>query len=155
MCTTVHQGWGQDKIANISKWQITNTISWLNENIWISLEISLKFVPEVRIDNIPALVQIMACHPPGDKPLSEPMMVSLLAHICITHPQWVKHVVMLIWDNSFKPWSWAMCHFNTMMRYAVVNHLSIVYTRRDIAARCQGTMDVDNGLQRNQQGRLH
>ena len=26
----------------------------------------------------------------GDKPLSEPMMVSLLAHICVTRPQWVK-----------------------------------------------------------------
>ena len=27
---------------------------------------------------------------PGDKPLSEPMMVSLLMHICVTRPQWVK-----------------------------------------------------------------
>ena len=27
---------------------------------------------------------------PGDKPLSEPMMVSLLTHICATRPQWVK-----------------------------------------------------------------
>ena len=27
----------------------------------------------------------------GDKPLSEPMMVSLPMHICITRPQWVKH----------------------------------------------------------------
>ena len=26
----------------------------------------------------------------GNKPLSEPMMVSLLTHICITLPQWVK-----------------------------------------------------------------
>ena len=47
---------------------------FLNENAWISLKISLKFVPKVRIDNIPALVQIMAWHRPGDKPLSEPMM---------------------------------------------------------------------------------
>ena len=34
-------------------------IFW-NENFWISLEISLKFVPKVPIDNIPALVQIKA-----------------------------------------------------------------------------------------------
>ena len=27
---------------------------------------------------------------PGDKPLSEPMMVSLMTHICVTRPQWVK-----------------------------------------------------------------
>ena len=31
----------------------------------------------------------MAWHRPGDKPLSEPMMVSLLMHICVTRPQWV------------------------------------------------------------------
>ena len=60
---------------------------FLNEIVWISLWISLKFVPKVQINNIPALVQIMAW--PGDKPLSEPMMVSLLTHICVTRPQWV------------------------------------------------------------------
>ena len=31
----------------------------------------------------------MALHRPGDKPLSEQMMVRLLTHICITQPQWV------------------------------------------------------------------
>ena len=35
-------------------------------------------------------MQIIAWRPPGDKPLSEPMMVSLLMHICVTRPQWVK-----------------------------------------------------------------
>ena len=62
---------------------------FLNENAWISLKISLKFVPMVRIDNIPALVQIRAWRRPGDKPLSEPMMVCLPTHICVTRPQWV------------------------------------------------------------------
>ena len=33
---------------------------FLNENVWIPIEISLKFVPKGPIDNIPALVQIMA-----------------------------------------------------------------------------------------------
>ena len=51
--------------------------------------ISLKFVPKGPINNIPALVQIMAWRRPGDKPISEPMMVSLLTHICVTRPQWV------------------------------------------------------------------
>ena len=59
---------------------------FLNENIWISLNISLKFVPEVQINNIPALVQIIAWREPGDKPLCEPMMVFLLTHIYITLP---------------------------------------------------------------------
>ena len=31
----------------------------------------------------------MAWRRPGDKPLSEPMMVNLLMHICVTRPQWV------------------------------------------------------------------
>ena len=65
-----------------------------NENEWISPKISLKFVPKVRINNIPALVQIMAWRRPGDKPLSEPMMVSLLTHICVTRPQWFKTLNM-------------------------------------------------------------
>ena len=63
---------------------------FLNENAWISLKISLKFVPKVRINNILALVQIMAWRRPGDKPLSEPMMDNLVTHICVTRPQWVK-----------------------------------------------------------------
>ena len=50
---------------------------FLNENVWIPIKISLKFVHKGRINNIPALVQIMAWRRPGDKPLSEPMMVSL------------------------------------------------------------------------------
>ena len=62
---------------------------FLNENLRISLKIWLKFVPWIQINNIPALVQIMAWRRSGDKPLSEPTMVSLLAHICVTRPQWV------------------------------------------------------------------
>ena len=62
---------------------------FLNGNVWISLKISRKFVPMFRINNIPAFVQIMAWRRPGDKPLSEPMMFSLLTYICVTRPQWV------------------------------------------------------------------
>ena len=40
----------------------------------ILVQISLKYVPEGPIDNKPALVQTMAWHPTGIKPLSEPMM---------------------------------------------------------------------------------
>ena len=62
---------------------------FLNENVWISIKISLKFVPKGPINNIPALVQIMAWRRPGDKPLSEAMMVNLPTHICVFRPQWV------------------------------------------------------------------
>ena len=64
---------------------------FLNENVWIPIKISLKFVPKGRINNIPALVLIIAWRRPGDKPLSETMMVSLPTHICVTRPQWVKN----------------------------------------------------------------
>ena len=63
---------------------------FFNENVWISTKISLKFVPKGPINNILALIRIMAWRRPGDKPLSEPMMVSLPTHICVTRPQWVK-----------------------------------------------------------------
>ena len=75
---------------------------FFNENVWISLKFSLKFVPKVPIDNITALVQTMVpidnitalvqtmtWHHSGDKPLSEPMMVNFLMHIRVTRPQWV------------------------------------------------------------------
>ena len=68
---------------------------FLNENVRISIKISLKFVPKGPINNNPALVQIMAWRRPGDKPLSEPMLVSLLTHLCVTRPQWVKCVIKL------------------------------------------------------------
>ena len=54
---------------------------FMNENVRISINISLKFVPEGLINNISALVWIMAWHRPGNKPFSEPMMVNLLTHI--------------------------------------------------------------------------
>ena len=65
---------------------------FLNENGWISL----KFVPKGPINNIPALVQLMNWRWPGNKTLSEPMMVSLLMYICVTRPQRVKHSLVLI-----------------------------------------------------------
>ena len=60
---------------------------FLNENVLIAIKISLKFVPKGPINNIPALVQIMAWRRPGNKPLSEPMMVNSPTHICVTRPQ--------------------------------------------------------------------
>ena len=47
---------------------------FLNEKFCILIKISLKFVPKGPIDNNPALVQVMAWHRIGDKPLSEQML---------------------------------------------------------------------------------
>ena len=70
---------------------------FLNENVWIPIEISLKFAPEGSINNNPALFQIMAWRRPGDKPIMEPMMDSSLTHICVTRPQWVNTVSSTKW----------------------------------------------------------
>ena len=73
---------------------------FLNKNVWISINISLKFVPRGPINNIPTEVQVMACRQPGNKPISEPMMVRLPTHISITRPQWVKHwSLVIVWQK--------------------------------------------------------
>ena len=53
------------------------------------LRFHLSFVPTFRFNNIPLRVQMMALRRLSDKPLSEPVMVSLLSHMCVTRPQWV------------------------------------------------------------------
>ena len=62
---------------------------FLNENVSIAIQISLKFVPKGPINNIPSLIKIMAWRRSGEKPLSEPMLVSLPTQICVTRPQCV------------------------------------------------------------------
>ena len=47
----------------------------LTENICILIEISLNFVTNGPINNTLALFKIMAWRQPGDKPLSEPVVV--------------------------------------------------------------------------------
>ena len=65
--------WGQDKMAAIFQAAFSNASSWI-KNVWISIKISLQFVPKGPINNIPGLVQIMAWRRTGDKPLSEAML---------------------------------------------------------------------------------
>ena len=87
MCTTINtlrpRQNGRYSPDNIFKY------IFLNENVWIAIKISLKFVPKGPIYNIPVLGQIMAWRQRSDKPLSTPMMVILLMHICVIWPQWV------------------------------------------------------------------
>ena len=63
---------------------------FVNEKFCISVKFLLKFAPKAPIDNNRVLVQIMAWCRPGDKTLSDPMTVSLLTHIGVTWPQWIK-----------------------------------------------------------------
>ena len=132
---------------------------FLNENARISFKISLKFVPKVRINNIPALVQIMAWRRPGDKPLSEPMMVSLLTHICVTWPQWVNKAnvdpnlclpIALLGHNGLIVWGLIKpglaCHIRTSFSF------KWIFLKRNISLiirHCktyQGFYLTDNGI---------
>ena len=85
---------------------------FFNETVIILVEISLKFLPKGPINNIPALVHIMAWRRPGDKPLSEPMMVKLPTHICITRPQSVKSYSFKQNEGSDE---WQLRHWLIMM----------------------------------------
>ena len=63
---------------------------FLTNNVWISIKFSLTFVLKGPINNIPALIQMMAWRRSGDKQLSEPIKGSLLTPICVTRTQRVK-----------------------------------------------------------------
>ena len=76
------------------------TCIFFNENCCILIKFSLKYVRKGPIDNNSALVQIMAWRRSGDKPLSEPMTISLPTHICLTRPPWVNLcLVEFGWGN--------------------------------------------------------
>ena len=81
----------------------------------------------------------MALRRSGDKPLSEPIMVRLQTHICVTRLQWVKwhsvhdnikHVFLLkvLW------WFWIFEQtlFNVIMRDIVANIIRFVWNHRCI-----------------------
>ena len=87
--------WLSDKLNTLRRRQNgrhfpDNIFKWifLNENVSILIKISLKFVSERPINNIPSLIQIMAWRWPGDKPLSEPMMFSLYMRHPASMSQW-------------------------------------------------------------------
>ena len=101
---------------------------FLNENIWIPIKISLKFVPKGPVDNIPAWVQIMAWRRSGDKPLYEPMMVCSLTHICVTRPQYR-------WDS--------FCHYNNIVKKQFrLNMLNAELTSKMNGYICMGLKPV-------------
>ena len=86
--------WGRYKMATISQTTILNAFSRIK---MLGLRL-LKFVSKGRINNIPSLVQIMAWRRPGDKPLSEHMMVRLPTHTCVARPQWVNFISSHWWQ---------------------------------------------------------
>ena len=68
--------WGRDKLS-----PFCGRYFQMHLKMFDSLKVSLKYIFKVQFSNITALVHIIAWCRPGGKPLSEPMMVSLLTHI--------------------------------------------------------------------------
>ena len=100
----------------------------LNENVRISIKISLNFFHRV-------LVQIMAWRRPGDKPLSEPMMLWLLTHICVTRPQSIKCNIEMLYSSSWNVVLY-MCTFIYWlyeMTFRIINNFRrIFHIHRDM-----------------------
>ena len=87
-CWYVALKWYSNNLRCINLWHIL-----VIDILSISSEIALRWLPQYCTHNKSTFLQLVAwCHwrQPGGKPLSEPMMVSLLTHICITQPQWIK-----------------------------------------------------------------
>ena len=77
--------WGRDKMVIIFQPTFSNAFSWMKMH-----KLRLKFhlfFPKDPINNIPTFQH---CCLSGAEPLSEPIMVSLLTHICVTRTQWVQ-----------------------------------------------------------------
>ena len=123
---------------------------FLNENVFVSLKISMKFAPEVQINNISAMVQIMAWPRPGDKPLSEQIMVRLLTHICVTRPQWVKTAD---WNNlscklSITFWiSKILSKGRPIIWFSIINYVHFNLNYLHVTQLCRYVIIYDYGNQ--------
>ena len=122
---TVWTHWGRDKMADISRRHFQ--VHFLE---WKCLNFDCNFTDYVH--------KI----PPGDKPLSEPMMARLLMHICVTRPQWVNQNVskhrsfyyffyqvssLFVWTVWFKL---LHCHINVNLGY--IPHIEMANSTKEI-----------------------
>ena len=101
-CMLTH--WGCDKMAPHFADNILKCL-FLNENIWILIKISLKFVPKGSVNNIPSLFQLMAWCRPGNKPLSEPMLAWVT-------DAYMLHSASMSWNKELLAQRWAKAIFS-------------------------------------------
>ena len=95
--------WGRNTMAPFTRRRFQmQSLEW---QLWILIVISLKFVSHGPNNNIPALVQIMACR-------RLPMMVSLLTHKCFTRHQWgckqCSRSTQIVWLYKMSMNSWVL-----------------------------------------------
>ena len=80
---------------------------FLNENLRNWNKISLKFVSSVPINNVSALVQIVAWRRTDDKPLSDPLLTQLSGtYVC--HPATTNRDLIQYWPSSVMPYGVTM-----------------------------------------------
>ena len=101
-----------------TKWLIS-IFFFLNGNVWILMKISPTFVPRGPISSIPTLAPKVAWCQSVEKPLSQPMIVSLLTHMCFPLMNlvlvWILHIIHLLYtynlfDCENTPSSLLRCH---------------------------------------------
>ena len=68
---------------------------FLNEYVWISIKISLKFVPEGPINNIPHWFRYWLGADEATSHYLDQCCSSLLTQVCVTRPQCIEWVVAL------------------------------------------------------------
>ena len=75
----------------------------------------------------------MAWRRPGDKPLSEPMMVRLPTHICVTRPQWVNFPAWRVfWSGGYlQPYG---CHWAGPLIFFVAT--TPIFSNSELCAVC-------------------
>ena len=85
-------------MAAILQTAFANEYSWMKIYVfWFNF---FEFLPRVPINSIPELVQIISWRRSGSKPLSEPMMISLLTHMCVTRSHWVEYKACIAISDS-------------------------------------------------------
>ena len=116
-------------MAAIIQTTFSNGFSWVRM-YGFRLSFHWSFFLGGTINLIPALAQTMPWCRPGDKPLSEPVVVSLLTRICIARPQWVKYDynLLILCDNrngkpiglQFTTREGILKHWNSMVEYTFI-----------------------------------
>ena len=103
---------------------------FLRENVCIPTKISLEFVPKGPINNIPALVLIMAWGRTGDRPLSEPTRTTRTPAFWGYPPpphDYPYHWVIL--DPKSKDDKVKVTNFKNSPKFQIYRFLNVHYTR--------------------------
>ena len=100
--------WGRDKMPDVI-FQLTfsNEFSWM-KMYKFQLRFHWSFFPRVQLSKF-QYWKIMAWHQPGDKPLSDPMLISLLMCRYVTWPQRVKNTCTISVLRNDRKCKYVLC----------------------------------------------